>query len=174
MSWTTVETRLGQFTLVARDGAIVRIQLPGSQSLDLDGLPEARGRDPRDLAALQQASHELREYGDGRRAELTFPIRPEGTPFQQEVWRALRGIPYGETRSYADIAAAIGRPGAARAVGQANRKNPLPLIVPCHRVVAADGTLGGYMGQWSSEGEGGVRLKRSLLELEGATRPSVD
>ena len=89
-----------------------------------------------------------------------LPLDPRGTSFQRRVWAALTAIPWGETRTYAQIAAAVGSPRAVRAVGQANHRNPIPILIPCHRVVGADGTLTGYGG--------GLELKRKLLELEGA------
>jgi O-6-methylguanine DNA methyltransferase len=103
---------------------------------------------------------ELSEYFAGRRREFTFPLDLRGTPFQLACWRALLAIPYGETRSYADIARAVGKPQAFRAVGMANNRNPIAIVVPCHRVIASDGTLCGYGG--------GLDVKRRLLELEGA------
>ena len=103
---------------------------------------------------------ELREYFDGKRREFTFPLDLRGTPFQVQCWRALLNIPYGETRSYADIARVVGKPQAFRAVGMANNRNPIAIVVPCHRVIASDGTLCGYGG--------GLDIKRKLLELEGA------
>jgi len=166
-SWTTAETRLGAFTLVARDGHVVRILLPGD---GLEKWADAARADPAksgtagDAALLNQAAAQVREYVEGRRDSLTFPVRFEGTEFQEAVWNALRGIPRGEVRTYGEVAAAVGRPGAARAVGQANHANPLPLVVPCHRVVASDGSLGGYAGRWNEEGG----MKETLLRLEGA------
>jgi methylated-DNA-[protein]-cysteine S-methyltransferase len=109
-------------------------------------------------------ARELAEYFAGERREFTVPLLPEGTRFQREVWDALRRIPCGETRSYGQLARELGRPGAARAVGQANGRNPLPILIPCHRVLASDGGIGGYLGDWS-EGRG-IALKRWLLELE--------
>jgi O-6-methylguanine DNA methyltransferase len=103
---------------------------------------------------------QLEEYFAGERREFTFPLDLRSTDFQQACWRALLAIPYGETRSYADIARAIGKPKACRAVGMANNRNPLAIVVPCHRVIASDGTLCGYGG--------GLDMKRKLLELEGA------
>ena len=96
----------------------------------------------------------------GRRKVFDLPLAPEGTPFQQEVWALLRTIPYGSTLSYGQVAAALGRPRAARAVGLANNRNPIPIIIPCHRVVGSGGQLTGYAG--------GLGRKRFLLELEGA------
>ena len=101
---------------------------------------------------------ELREYFAGTRRAFTLPLAPAGTPFQQEVWAALREIPYGETRTYGQIAARIGRPKACRAVGMANNRNPIGIVVPCHRVVGASGALVGYAA--------GLAVKESLLRLE--------
>ncbi len=105
-------------------------------------------------------ANELAQYFAGKRREFTFPLDLRGTPFQLQCWHALLAIPYGETRSYADIARAVRKPQAFRAVGMANNRNPIAIIVPCHRVIASDGTLCGYGG--------GLDVKRRLLELEGA------
>lgn len=109
------------------------------------------------------AAAELEEYFSGRRRGFTVPLSPSGTPFQQSVWQALREIPYGQTRSYGQIAAAVGRPGAARAVGMANHDNPLLIFTPCHRVVGKNGALTGFAC--------GLEVKRRLLELEGVLTP---
>jgi O-6-methylguanine DNA methyltransferase len=109
---------------------------------------------------MQPYVSELEEYFSGNRREFTFPLDLRGTDFQLACWRALLAIPYGETRTYADIARAIGKPQAFRAVGMANNRNPIAIVVPCHRVIASDGTLCGYGG--------GLSVKRKLLELEGA------
>ena len=103
---------------------------------------------------------ELNEYFAGNRREFTFPLDLRGTDFQVKCWRALLDIPYGETRTYADIARAVGQPKGFRAVGLANNRNPIAIVVPCHRVIASDGTLCGYGG--------GLDIKQKLLELEGA------
>jgi len=103
---------------------------------------------------------ELEEYFSGSRRDFTFPLDLRGTDFQLACWRALLAIPYGETRSYADVARAVGKPNAFRAVGMANNRNPIAIVVPCHRVIASDGGLCGYGG--------GLDVKRKLLELEGA------
>ena len=108
---------------------------------------------------LDRAQRELEEYFAGRRRDFSVPLSIAGTPFQQKVWRALRAIPYGETRSYGEIAKAIGNDKAARAVGMANNKNPLPVFIPCHRVIGAGGRLTGYAG--------GLEIKKILLEIEG-------
>ena len=110
--------------------------------------------------AIKPFTRELEEYFAGKRREFTFPLDLRGTDFQVKCWRALLAIPYGETRSYADIARAVRKPQAFRAVGMANNRNPIAIVVPCHRVIASDGTLCGYGG--------GLDVKRKLLELEGA------
>jgi len=104
------------------------------------------------------AGDQLAAYFDGTRKTFDLPLLPRGTPFQLAVWEALLRVPYGTTTSYGGLAAALGQPGASRAVGGANHRNPLPVVIPCHRVVGANGTLGGYAG--------GVRFKRLLLDLE--------
>lgn len=109
---------------------------------------------------LRPYVRELEEYFSGRRREFSFPLDLRGTDFQVACWRALLAIPYGETRSYGDIARAVGQPKGFRAVGMANNRNPVAIVVPCHRVIASDGTLCGYGG--------GLDIKRKLLELEGA------
>ena len=109
---------------------------------------------------LSRYVRELEEYFAGRRREFSFPLDLRGTDFQLACWRALLRIPYGETRSYANIAKAVGRPQGFRAVGMANNLNPIAIVVPCHRVIGSDGTLCGYGG--------GLDIKRKLLELEGA------
>lgn len=107
---------------------------------------------------LQRAMNELREYFEGTRREFSIPLDPHGTEFQRSVWNALLTIPYGETRSYGQIAAQIGSPDASRAVGTANHNNPVSIFIPCHRVIGQDGSLTGYGG--------GLEAKKFLLELE--------
>jgi methylated-DNA-[protein]-cysteine S-methyltransferase len=111
-------------------------------------------------SAMQLYVRELEEYFAGQRRRFTFALDLRGTDFQLACWRALLAIPYGETRTYGDIARAVGRPQGFRAVGRANNRNPVAIVVPCHRVIASDGTLCGYGG--------GLDIKRKLLELEGA------
>lgn len=113
---------------------------------------------PNELTAL--VFRQLDEYFAGTRRTFDFPCRLHGTPFQQRVWAALREIPYGETRSYKQLAEAIGQPNACRAVGMANHANPILIAVPCHRVICADGSPGGYAG--------GTEMKKALLRLEQA------
>jgi len=110
--------------------------------------------------AMQPYVRELEEYFAGQRRQFSLPLDLRGTEFQLACWRALLQIPYGETRTYADIARAVGKPTGFRAVGMANNRNPVAIVVPCHRVIASDGTLCGYGG--------GLDVKRKLLELEGA------
>ena len=109
---------------------------------------------------LARGRAELLEYFRGKRRAFDLPLDPRGTPFQRRVWEALAAVPYGETVTYGALARRAGSPKAVRAVGQANHRNPLPILLPCHRVVGADGSLTGYAG--------GLELKRFLLDLEGA------
>ena len=120
-----------------------------------------RGRAPAP-PVLREAARQLEAYFAGRLRAFRLPLAPEGTPFQQAVWKALLGIPYGETLSYGEVARRIGKPSACRAVGAANRANPVAVVIPCHRVIGADGSLTGYAGR--------LAVKRFLLELEGALR----
>lgn len=135
--------------------------------LKMIGFPEGKGRvTPQadwieDERAFAEAERQLAEYFDGERTEFDLKLSPSGTPFQLTVLDALQTIPLGETRSYRDIARQIGRPTAVRAVGAANGRNPLPIVIPCHRVIGADGSLTGFGG--------GLEAKRFLLELEGVT-----
>lgn len=122
----------------------------------LERAPAAGRRDA--CPVLRQTVAELEEYFAGRRRRFTVPLAPAGTAFQQAAWAALRQIPYGETRSYGQQAAAIGRPRAARAIGQANHRNPISILIPCHRVIGAGGQLTGYGG--------GLDMKAYLLALE--------
>jgi methylated-DNA-[protein]-cysteine S-methyltransferase len=115
---------------------------------------------------LRRAVQQLGEYFEGRRTDFDLPLGASGTPFQQRVWDLLRQIPYGRTRSYGQLAAELGQPGASRAVGLANGRNPLSIVVPCHRVVGADGSLTGYGG--------GAERKRHLLDLERGTGAEGD
>jgi O-6-methylguanine DNA methyltransferase len=112
---------------------------------------------------LERLKEELAEYFAGNRSKFGVPIHEPGTPFQERVWAALREIPYGETRSYGELARSLGDPAAVRAVAQANGRNRIAILVPCHRVIGADGGLGGYGG--------GLWRKRRLLEIEGASPP---
>jgi methylated-DNA-[protein]-cysteine S-methyltransferase len=113
-----------------------------------------------DHAVLRQAQAQLAEYFAGQRRDFDLPLAPQGTEFQREVWWELANIPFGGTISYAELALRVGRPTATRAVGAANGRNPLPIVLPCHRVIGADGSLTGFGG--------GLPTKEFLLQLEGA------
>ena len=153
MTWSTVDSPIGELTVVAEDGALVGLYMTGHRPAPD---PESFGERVDD--ALPAATAQLAEYFAGERTAFDLPLAPRGTAFQQAVWAALRDIPYGETRSYGELAAALGRPGASRAVGLANGRNPLSIVVPCHRVVGAGGKLTGYAG--------GMERKSWLLALE--------
>ena len=143
---------IGSLSLVEENGALVAVRW--NFDLSRDAVPLALPSTP----LLRQAAAELAAYFAGALREFTVPLAPKGTPFQQKVWAALREIPYGETRSYKEIAAMVGNEKACRAVGMANNRNPLPIFIPCHRVVGADGKLVGYAG--------GLDVKTFLLNLE--------
>jgi methylated-DNA-[protein]-cysteine S-methyltransferase len=119
-----------------------------------------------DTGHTGEVESELKEYFAGERMAFEVELAPEGTPFQLEVWKELMLIPYGETRTYGEIAQALGQPGASRAVGAANGANPIPIVIPCHRVVGSDGTLVGFGG--------GLRNKALLLEMERRYWPTDD
>ena len=143
----TMETSLGPITLTEENGALTR--------LDFGTAAAFAGQSP----LLEEACRQIREYLAGERKEFSLPLRPAGTPFQQRCYAALLSIPYGQAISYGEEARRIGMPKACRAVGGANGRNPLPILIPCHRVVQADGKLGGYSC--------GLEIKRKLLRLEG-------
>lgn len=126
-------------------------------------VPRGAGWHEGDHPLIDAARRQLDEYFDKRRTTFDLPLAPRGTAFQRHVWQALATIPYGQTISYAELAARVERPTATRAVGAANGRNPLPIVLPCHRVIGADGSLTGFGG--------GLPTKRFLLELEGAWPP---
>jgi methylated-DNA-[protein]-cysteine S-methyltransferase len=143
------ESPIGTIHLAAEGDALVELALPNAP------IPAGtRGKSP----VLAVAAKQLREYFAGRRTTFELPLAPRGTAFQRRVWQALLAIPHGETCSYVDIARAIGKPSASRAVGAANGKNPIAIVVPCHRVIGASGALTGYGG--------GLPTKRWLLVHE--------
>ena len=147
------KTPIGTLLLAGRDGALTRI------GFERGGEPDSpQAGWAQDDAQFGEVRVQLREYFAGSRRDFDLPLLPEGTSFQQDVWRLLREIPYGETRSYGWLANAIGRPSASRAVGAANGANPIPLVIPCHRVIGASGSLTGFGG--------GLPVKKFLLELE--------
>lgn len=133
---------------------------PARYGLKAAAEPSATGE-----AILDELATQLSEYFDGERSAFDVPVAPRGTEFQRAAWTALRRIPYGTTRTYTQQAEAIGRPRAVRAIGAANGRNPISIVIPCHRVVGADGRLTGFAG--------GLDAKRFLLELEASTRSSA-
>jgi methylated-DNA-[protein]-cysteine S-methyltransferase len=148
-----LSTPIGTLRLVSDGGHLMAIEFEGRHG---PGAEDSEIDDP----VLDACANQLREYFAGERDRFDLPLAPEGTAFQRAVWQALTNIPHGKLCSYSDIAGAIGRPAAVRAVGAANGRNPLPIVVPCHRVIGSDGSLTGYAG--------GLDIKRGLLELEGA------
>jgi O-6-methylguanine DNA methyltransferase len=152
---------LGRLHVAATEKGLCRISLPAHPIEDFLGAI-LKLFDPGILIQNSnifiELDNQLEEYLAGRRRDFSHSLDLRGTPFQRQVWEALLRIPYGETRSYKDMAEQIGRPQAVRAVGQANRVNPVPLVVPCHRVIGAGGNLTGYGG--------GISLKKQLLVLE--------
>ena len=143
----TYETILGSVTFVEEDGALLAVTTHRSY----EGICQ-------ETPLIKEACRQLSEYLKGERKTFDLPLNPKGTDFQKCVWRALCDIPYGETRTYKQIAEAIGNPKAVRAVGMANNRNPITIIVPCHRVIGANGKLVGYGG--------GLEMKEFLLRLE--------
>lgn len=147
---------LGWLRIVEKNEAIVEIQI----MRQLEPAPEEL--EQRETALLLEAKRQLEEYFAGIRAGFSLPLAPEGTVFQKAVWKQLEAIPYGETRTYGQIAAAVGNPNASRAVGGANHNNPIAIVIPCHRVIGANGKLTGYAG--------GIDLKEALLRIEGVIK----
>lgn len=155
-----VDSPLGSLLLVAAEDG-TRAALRGIYfEAERHAVAAIPGGAREDELAFVDVRKQLDEYFAGRRRSFELPLAPLGTAFQRQVWEALRAIPYGTTTTYAAIARSIGRPLAVRAVGAANGKNPLSIVVPCHRVIGKDGTLTGYAG--------GLPIKRRLLELESA------
>ena len=160
---STIDSPVGPLFLAADAQGLRAIEFRDNRH------PVRRGADWRegDSPLLRRAREQLDAYFAGLRHDFDLPLSPQGTAFQREVWATLASIPYGRTVSYAQLAARIGRPAATRAVGAANGRNPLGIILPCHRVVGANGALTGFSG--------GLEAKRFLLELEGALpRPAAD
>ena len=158
MNMITLPSPLGLLRLYAHADELVAVHLPTS---DEPELPATRATSP----VLAATAAQLAEYFTGRRRDFDLPLAPRGTGFQEIVWRALTAIPFGATRSYGEIARAIGRPAASRAVGAANGRNPIAIIVPCHRVIGASGELTGYGG--------GLPAKRWLLAHEARFTPAA-
>nr|WP_206613541.1 methylated-DNA--[protein]-cysteine S-methyltransferase [Parahaliea mediterranea] len=152
----TIDSPIGPLQLEASNQGLAAIRFAGTHHP-----PIGNAADP----LLQQAARELAEYFAGTRRRFGLALAPRGTPFQQQVWRALEDIPYGAVCSYRDIARSVGREKAVRAVGAANGRNPLPIVVPCHRVIGSNGQLTGYAG--------GLAIKQQLLALEGFSQHSL-
>ncbi|QEU90663.1 methylated-DNA--[protein]-cysteine S-methyltransferase [Streptomyces kanamyceticus] len=158
---TVIDSPYGPLTLVATDGV-----LSGLYMTEQRHRPPEETFGDRDPAPFGETIGQLAAYFAGELTEFDLPLRLDGTPFQRTVWQELQRIPYGETRSYGQLADALGKPNASRAVGLANGKNPIGVIVPCHRVVGADGSLTGYGG--------GLDRKKRLLAFEGGTEGGAD
>jgi len=158
-----IESPVGKLKLVANSNALVAVlwerERPNRVKLDTMTLAPQH-------PILLETERQLAEYFSGERIQFDLPLQPDGSEFQKKVWQALREIPFGQTRSYLDLAKALGSSKAARAVGAANGKNPLSIIVPCHRVVGADGSLTGFAG--------GVETKAALLALENRSTEAMN
>lgn len=159
IAWTHVNSPVGRLLIAATAEGLWLIEFEHPRH------PEPRSADweRHDSSLLREAHRQLDAYFAGRLREFDLPLATRGTDFQRRVWQALRKVPYGATRSYADIARQLGKPNATRAVGAANGRNPVPIVVPCHRVVGADGSLTGFGG--------GLDTKRFLLRLESQRQP---
>jgi methylated-DNA-[protein]-cysteine S-methyltransferase len=157
VAWTRISSPIGELVLIGDDEGLCELRFGiGPRPLD-PGWTEAAAR-------FRRAIREIDEYFRGARYAFSIRLAPSGTVFQKRVWDEVGRIPYGTTIAYAELARRVGAPRAVRAAGAANGRNPLPILVPCHRVIGSDGTLTGYAG--------GLDAKRRLLELEGA-RPSL-
>ena len=158
--YRSIDSPIGLLTVAGQGESLTHLVIEGAAHP-----PTRRERWVEDAAAFPDVVAQLVAYFAGERTGFDAALRPAGTSFQKRVWDALSEIPYGETRSYGEIARRIGQPGAARAVGLANGRNPIAVIVPCHRVIGANGTLTGYAG--------GLQAKRALLDLEQTRRPGA-
>ena len=162
IAWATMKSRVGTIRVAATPRGVCKIALGKETAEDFFGWLERyighAPRKPERKGIVALALDQIAEYLDGQRRDFDLPLDLRGTEFQRRIWATVAGIPYGQTRTYAEIALAIGKPKAVRAVGAANGANPLPLVVPCHRVVGSDGSLTGYGG--------GLDVKRKLLEME--------
>ncbi len=153
----TIKTPVGELKLIGSDQGLAAVLWEDD---DINRVRAKSEVEDLNHKVLKQAELELQEYFEGKRVEFSIPLHPEGTDFQLKVWEELKKIPYGKTISYGELAVRIGNPKAARAVGAANGKNPLSIVVPCHRVIGASGKLTGFAG--------GVDVKSKLLVLEKA------
>ncbi|MDP8979169.1 MAG: methylated-DNA--[protein]-cysteine S-methyltransferase [Acidobacteriota bacterium] len=154
MRYSYLDTPIGRLLIAGDEDAVRRIDFPRDGK---PGRPEA-GWEESERGAVGETIRQLREYFEGGRSEFELPLAPAGTQFQKAVWCRLREIPYGETISYGELAKRVGNPKASRAVGAANGQNPIPIVIPCHRVIGANGKLTGFGG--------GLPVKEALLALE--------
>ena len=160
MRFDTFDTPIGPLTVAGDDAGLRHVLFPENKYPPAD-----RGDWRHDAAAMAPARAQLLDYFAGTRRRFELPLAPQGTGFQRRVWAALAQIPFGETWSYGELARFLGEPRAVRAVGAANGRNPLPLLLPCHRVIGGDGGLTGFGG--------GLPLKQFLLRHEGALAPDL-
>jgi methylated-DNA-[protein]-cysteine S-methyltransferase len=158
LKYTTATSPIGKLLLVGDEHGLHRLDMQEGRRPTAIDSRWVRSEEP-----FEEVERELAEYFGGARRSFEIPLALAGTPFELEVWRALREIPYGETISYGELARRIGEPGGARAVGVANGRNPIAVIVPCHRVIGSNGALTGYGG--------GLERKRLLLDLEAGVLP---
>ncbi len=157
MNYAYLETPIGTLLIAGDASAVLQITFPSrGKAAQAEAGWEQSQRGP-----TGEAVRQLTEYFAGKRTDFVLPLAPQGTNFQRSVWRQLQGIPYGQTISYGELARRVGNPKASRAVGSANGANPLPIVIPCHRVIAGNGTLGGFGG--------GLPTKQMLLALEQGT-----
>jgi len=155
MNYVYVNSPIGKLLIAGDDSAVRLISFPNRTEVEPGWIAASTG-------VLDNAARQLREYFDGRRVEFDLPLAPEGTAFQRDVWQKLCEIPYGSTISYGELARRVGNPKASRAVGAANGQNPIPIVIPCHRVIGSNGKLTGFGG--------GLPIKEQLLALEARQR----
>jgi methylated-DNA-[protein]-cysteine S-methyltransferase len=161
MDRMTIETPVGPILIEGDESGVSLIEIGASETATVDTRPAKS-------TPVAQAARQLQAYFAGKRCDFNVPLSPKGTEFQRRVWHELERIPYGRTISYGELAKRVGNPKASRAVGAANGANPLPIVVPCHRVIGANGTLTGFGA--------GIRVKAKLLEIEGVpvgTQPEL-
>ncbi|PXY03034.1 cysteine methyltransferase [Marinifilum breve] len=149
-----ISSPIGQLLLLASDKGLKKILF--EEQIDLENISDDWQQDS---SKLEQVQTQLKEYFEKKRTSFSLDLDPEGTVFQKQIWKELEEIPFGEIRSYLDIANSIEKPNACRAIGMANSKNPIPIIIPCHRVIGKNGKLTGYAG--------GLDIKAKLLQIEG-------
>jgi methylated-DNA-[protein]-cysteine S-methyltransferase len=146
------ETQIGRIGIAEENGFVTNVFFGGTV--------RPKEFEEHETAGIKRAATQIKEYLQGKRREFDLPVLPEGTEFEKMVWNELLKIPYGETRTYRELAKRIGKPNACRAVGRANGRNPISILIPCHRVIGADGTLTGYAG--------GLEMKKILLQIENS------